>query len=49
MNVEIETVAARFLFWEHLFQILGIGSLQCILLLFALHVHIHRLQEVGVH
>jgi hypothetical protein len=30
MNVEIETLAAQFLFWESLFQIFGIGSLQCI-------------------
>jgi hypothetical protein len=28
MNVEIGTVAMQFLFWEHLFIIFGIGSLQ---------------------
>jgi hypothetical protein len=28
-NVEIRTVAAQFLFWEYLFQIFGICSLQC--------------------
>jgi hypothetical protein len=29
MNVEIGTEAPIFLFWEYLFQILGILSLQC--------------------
>jgi hypothetical protein len=29
MNVEIGTEAPKFLFWEYLFQIFGILSLQC--------------------
>ena len=31
MNVKIGTEATQFLFWEHLFRILGILSLQCML------------------
>jgi hypothetical protein len=30
MNVEIWTEAPIFLFWEYLFQIFGILSLQCV-------------------
>jgi hypothetical protein len=30
MIVEAGTVAAQFLFWEYLFRIFDIGSLQCI-------------------
>jgi hypothetical protein len=29
MNAEIGTVAAQFLFWDYLFRVYGIVSLQC--------------------
>jgi hypothetical protein len=41
MNVEIGTVAAQFLFWEYLFPIFGIGSLQC--------VSVHRFYNTDVY
>ncbi len=33
MNVKIGTGAEQFLFWEYLFRILGIHSLQCVQIL----------------
>jgi|LakMenEpi03Aug12_release.lakeMendotaPanAssembly.Ray.scaffolds.fasta_scaffold2176294_1 hypothetical protein len=38
MNVEIGTVAAKYLFWKHLFRIFGIGSMQ-------FHACLHILDE----
>ncbi len=32
MNVEIGTVAAQILFWEYVFPIFGVGSLQCMII-----------------
>ncbi len=40
MNIEIGTVASQFLFWEHLFQIFSIGSLQCTLAPAVIHAEI---------
>jgi hypothetical protein len=44
MNVGFGTVAVQFLFWEYLFQIFGIVSLQCTEVKF---LHSHHAAKTG--